>query len=341
MIPTKARVNRRMKALKLSKNLERKYKEVKCRECTVVVTPMDFAKILGRFTKVKIQYESSSKSKPKQTNVVSPNSRLKAKENGIVHRQAYNPHPAQKLLGLKKTTASPTLTSNVLKENNRLKKPEKLPYSEYNNKPQIKSNIKYYGVVFDKPMTSQKDIRNKISLQDLVSDINTNILPTEDWCIDYLPINGEPKDDKIYDRIAAELEDLMYNEKAKSNVKDSKDEFPSILDILNENTKDSPTKTVPASSVNLESSDVEAMLLGNTSPSTGPTPMDVDTAVTTTIKEAAQHTTKPGENTKTEEASTIDDNPASPSILDESDQKDASITDLGRLAGIVADCRGK
>lgn len=334
MIPTNVRENRRMKALKLSKNLERKYKEVNCRECTVVVTPMDFAKILGRFTKVKIQYESSSKSKPKQTNVVSPNSRLKTKENGMVHRLAYNPQPAQKLMALKKSNAPPKPTGNVLKENNRLKKPEKLTYSEYSNKPQIKTNIKYYGVVFDKPIPRQKDLRNKISLQDLVCDINTNILPTEDWCIDYFPKNGEPKDDKIYDRIAAELEDLMYNEKTKnsSNVKDSKDEFPSILDILNENTKDDTTKPVPASSVNLESSDVEAMLLGNTSPSTGPTPMEVDTAVTSFIKEAAEQTTKPDENTKTEEASTIDDNPESPSILEEPLEKYTASTEVPKVS---------
>lgn len=337
MIPTKARETRRMKVLKLSKNLERKYKEVKCRECTVVVTPMDFAKILGKFTKVKIQYESnlSSKSKSKQTNVVSPSSRLKAKENGMVqlHRHAYNAHPAQKL---KKRKASdvPKSTSNVLKENNRLKKPIGVAVSDYTARALVKSQVKYYGIVFDKPLEIKPSvIRNKISLQDLVSDINTNILPAEDWCIDYFPKNGEPKDDKIYDRIAAELEDLMYNEKTKinSNVKENKnDEFPSILDILNENTKDSTIKTSdPATSLNLESSDVEAMLLGNTT--TEPAAMDVDSSVSSLTGKAAQPAAKPDVTEHTVVASTIEDNPESPSILDEPIQKDTSSTETAKI----------
>lgn len=337
MIPTKARVNRRMKVFKLTKNLERKYKEVNCHECSVVVTPMDFAKILGRFTKVKIQYESSSKSKPKQTNVISPNSRLKAKENGMVQIHGYNVLPATKLQGQKKlkSNTATTPTSNVLKENNRLKK-EKDAFLEYNLKPLMKTKVKYYGVVFDKPsVEGQRDTRNKISLQELVSDIDKSILPAEDWCIDYFPKNGEPKDDKIYDRIAAELEDLMYNEKAKnsSNVKDSKnDEFPSILDILNENTKDGTTKASdPASSLNLESSDVEAMLLGNASPATEPSPMEVDSSSSDSINKAAQATTKP-EESKAEKASTVDDNPESPSILDEPIQKETSSTEKPKIS---------
>lgn len=337
MIPTKARVNRRMKVFKLTKNLERKYKEVNCHECSVVVTPMDFAKILGRFTKVKIQYESSSKSKPKQTNVISPNSRLKAKENGMVQIHGYNVLPATKLQGQKKlkSNTATTPTSNVLKENNRLKK-EKDAFLEYNLKPLMKTKVKYYGVVFDKPsVEGQRDTRNKISLQELVSDIDKSILPAEDWCIDYFPKNGEPKDDKIYDRIAAELEDLMYNEKAKnsSNVKDSKnDEFPSILDILNENTKDGTTKASdPASSLNLESSDVEAMLLGNASPATEPSLMEVDSSSSDSINKAAQATTKP-EESKAEKASTVDDNPESPSILDEPIQKETSSTEKPKIS---------
>ncbi|OWR42862.1 hypothetical protein KGM_207870 [Danaus plexippus plexippus] len=190
MIAHKGREGKRGK-LKMSKNIERLYKEVKCRDCSVVVTRMDFAKILGKFTKVKIQYESSSS--PKSNKNI----------------DAY--------------------THNV---NARLKNNENV----------------------------------ELSLLELLPNINRSILPSEEWCIDYLPNPDEPKDDKVYDRIAAELEDLMYNEKpeAKAEVIENKvDEFPSIMDILNDNSTETLPETKESSTLdNLQSSDVEAMLLG-------------------------------------------------------------------------------
>lgn len=281
MIAHKGREGKRGK-LKMSKNIERLYKEVKCRDCSVVVTRMDFAKILGKFTKVKIQYESSSSPKSNKNidaythNV---NARLKNNENGMVliRRNVYNQHPAKEPFTKKKhknqdistNITSPTKkASNILKENNVLKK--SLPIeknSNYNKKQISNSTLKQYGIIFNDPICNNNiDHKVELSLLELLPNINRSILPSEEWCIDYLPNPDEPKDDKVYDRIAAELEDLMYNEKpeAKAEVIENKvDEFPSIMDILNDNSTETLPETKESSTLdNLQSSDVEAMLLG-------------------------------------------------------------------------------
>lgn len=194
---------------------------------------MDFAKILGKFTKVKIQYESNSTPKTKKSDdtIVNSTNRLKKNENGMVliHRNAHNQHASNESQNSKKPknnkqplrTASPRQNSNILKENNRLKKTPivKDKNSNYNQKNQhlINSNLKRYGIIFINPSVNNKnDIRSKAVLQDLLPNINQSILPTEEWAIDYFPKSEEPKEDKVYDRIAAELEDLMYNEKPSS-----------------------------------------------------------------------------------------------------------------------------
>uniref|UniRef100_A0A2A4J8J4 Uncharacterized protein n=1 Tax=Heliothis virescens TaxID=7102 RepID=A0A2A4J8J4_HELVI len=358
MIPTKIRESRRVKALKLPKNLERLYKEGKCRECAVVVTRMDFAKILGKFTKVKIQYESSTTPKSKlNTEITSPNSmsRLKSNENGMVliHRKTYSQNTLKD--GTKKTRVreSSPIATNILKENNRLKKPvlkdKNSNYSKGNQKSN--TNLKQYGIVFEDPLVSNNcnnDANLKIMLADLLAEINESILPSEDWCIDYFPKKDEPKDDQVYDRIAAELEDLMYNEKPvtkleeKPEVTEGKvDDFPSIMDILNDNSSES--KPIDQSSTlefksNLESSDVEAMLLGKTNTTCETmvsTPMEVDnTTMGTLIEDVTQLNTIQDTLNNVDETVPVSEdilpkldvcdeveNPHSPSILDEALQK--------------------
>ncbi|CAB3244331.1 unnamed protein product [Arctia plantaginis] len=359
MIPNKIRESRRVKALKLPKNLERLYKKGKCRECAVVVTRMDFAKILGKFTKVKIQYESSKTPKTKQNSeVTSPNTnaRLKSNENGmiLIHRNAKSQQPVKEVTASKKTkTESPRVTHNILKENNRLKKVTasttlmKDKNSYYDDKKKMTASTqKQYVVVFEDPVphsNNNKDVNSKVSLSDLLSQINDSILPSKDWCIDFFPKKGEPKDDKVYDRIAAELEDLMYSEKPtkpieKMDTAETKvDDFPSIMDILNDNSSDSKTNDQSSSldfKSNLESSDVEAMLLGKTNSSIStplpPTPMDVENADMGNLMEDVNHLAVIPDNivmpetpTKLPASDIIEEveNPQSPSILDETLQK--------------------
>lgn len=344
MIPPKARESRRMKGLKLSKSLEGIYKESKCREFSVVVIPMDFAKILGKFTKVKIKYESSSTSKSKRNlNQVSPTSRLKSNENGKLpsRRTTYNPHPAQILSGPKKSkaeNATPS-TKNVLKENNKLKKTIlnfSLDTNEeiniYNTNVKLISTKKLYGIVFENPKIKKKEVKSKISLEDLIPHIKSDMLPSEYWCIDYFPKHGEPKNDKVYDRIAAELEDLMYDEKKSSGLrKDEKtDEFPSIMDILNDDPKVVSNNKSKESTVSLESNDVEAMLLGKSDTKLPESvAMDVDntdvSSFLTGVKSLPSvQTTGNKQGDKQPEPATIEESPDSPSILDENSQKETT-----------------
>lgn len=352
MISHRMRENRRLRALKLPKNIERLYKDGKCRDCSVVVTRMDFAKILGKFTKVKIQYESSSPKSKKNSEVTSPNSnaRLKSNENGMVliHRNAYSQHPVKELVNSNRKpkanqVGTPRQATNVLKENNRLKKTpfttdknSNINISSCNvNKKQTNSRLKQYGIVFISPTSKAKNvIKSKTTLASLLPLVDTSILPSDEWCIDYLPRTEEPVDDKVYDRIAAELEDLMYNEPKKSedkpNTADSKvDDFPSIMDILNDNSSDTSKPNDQSTSIefkaNLESSDVEAMLLGKTTTSKELAPMEVDnTVMTNLIEDVAQLNTEPVVVSIPEiQQPVIDEfeNPHSPSILDEALQK--------------------
>lgn len=331
MIPTKPR---RIKTPRLPKNLERQYKLTKCQDCTVVVTRMDFAKILGKFTKVKIQFETNNTPKSKRTNS-SPTLRLKGNENGTVqgHRSAYNPHPARKLLGIgkkAKNNETPRQLPNILKENNRIKKPVTKDV-EYNVIKGKNAHMKHYKIVFVNPTSKKLEVKSKTNLDNLLPNIDKEILPSEEWSIDYFPKKGEPKDDKIYDRIAAELEDLMYNEKTKSSTENKEgknEEFPSILDILNDTSKGGVDRSNTQSSVNLESSDVEAMLLGKTNPSES-IPMDVDKP--NTSGESACNTNK---DNKT--ASALDDNPNSPSILEEPEEPDVPVLSLADKPLIVS-----
>lgn len=352
MIPTKTRESRRVKALKLPKNLERIYKDAKCRECAVVVTRMDFAKILGKFTKVKIQYESSTTLKTKQNvDSTSPNSnaRLKSNENGMVLIRSYSERSVKNQQNTK--TPRKSVTQNILKENNKLKKPVlKDKNSNYDSQKQKNvSNLKQYGIVFEDPLANNNnnnEISTKISLTDLLPEINDTILPSEEWCIDYFPKKDEPKDDQVYDRIAAELEDLMYNEKPiakldeKPDVIENKvDDFPSIMDILNDNSSESKSNDQSSTlefKSNLESSDVEAMLLGKSNANDEavlPTPMEVDNTTMGNLIEDHlssiqdtltnnEETVNSGEDilTTTEIPDDIE-NPHSPSILDEALQK--------------------
>lgn len=328
---------------KTAKTIDLLYKEGKCRDCSVVVTRMDFAKILGKFTKVKIQYESSTtpkiKSKPiREAPSAVTNSRLKNNENGMVliHRSAYKEHPVKEILDLKKqnnsTTSLHTASSkrafnnnNILKENNRLKKSPDIKDKGLKtySKRFARTSLKRYGIVFETPKTNNiNEFKNKISLLDLLPSIDKTLLPSEEWCIDYLPNTDEPKEDKVYDKIAAELEHLMYNEKssiilpesAKTDAHENKgsDDFPSILDILNENPSETnKTKTKDqkqSSSNNLASSDVEAMLLGQPDPSK---PADVSDSSINLVD--ADLALKPVADNIVE--------PCSPSILDEALEK--------------------
>ncbi|CAH0726986.1 unnamed protein product, partial [Brenthis ino] len=350
MIAYKGREGKRGRNLKMSRHLERLYKEGKCRDCSVVVTRMDFAKILGKFTKVKIQYESSSSPKTQKT-AESPapnsNARLKNNENGMVliHRNVYSQHPVKDLSNSKKPkineASTPRQVSNVLKENNGPKITSLLTDRKTNHNEMQKlnqNNNKHYAIIFNDPKSNNNiDIKCDLTLTDLLPNIDKRILPTEDWCIDYFPKNDEPTDDKVYDRIAAELEDLMYNEKpevkySKSDATDSKvDDFPSIMDILNDNSA-SVTNSEPKDQSNniefkgnLESSDVEAMLLGkaNDSKIIEPSPsMEVDnTDVNKLIEDVVQFSaTVEMEKKEVNELSEVE-NPHSPSILDEALQK--------------------
>ncbi|KAI5646360.1 hypothetical protein NE865_01822 [Phthorimaea operculella] len=351
----------------MSKNLERLYKEGKCNECSVVVTPMDFAKILGKFTKVKIQYESGSPKNKKSSQVTSPtNARLKNNENGMVliHRNAYNQHPADLLKSpLKspktygratprtnnKTTtpqtnnlqttrennmlSPPARANNILKENNRLKKTPAVKKPNNILKNDVKSNLKRYGIIFTSPKSKKLDSAvGNMTLKNILPSIDKNILPSDDWSIDYLPKHGEPKEDKVYDRIAAELEDLMNNktagEKAESKTEsgDNKDDFPSIMDILNDNTMTTtPANNQSSTAIqsNLESSDVEAMLLGKSSDSSQDamsTPMEVDSSVISNLIDAVEMSIDK-DDPKPQDTSDQFDNPNSPSILDETLEK--------------------
>ncbi|KAJ2951816.1 hypothetical protein O0L34_g13979 [Tuta absoluta] len=365
MISNKTRENRRGRGPKMSKNIERLYKEGKCSECSVVVTPMDFAKILGKFTKVKIQYESGSPKNKKGSQVTSPtNARLKNNENGMVliHRNAYNQHPADLLKSPKtygragprnnnknstpqmnnlltptpraNNIQSPTpRANNILKENNRLKKTPVVKKPTNVLKNDVKSNLKSYGIVFTSPKSKKLESSvGNLTLKDILP-IDKNILPSDDWCIDYLPKHGEPKEDKVYDRIAAELEDLMNNKTAgeKTETKTEsgviKDDFPSIMDILNDNTMTtSPANNQSSTTVqsNLESSDVEAMLLGKSSDSSQDAvtnPMEVDSSVISNLIDAVEMSIDKDDTTKPENTSDKFDNPNSPSILDETLEK--------------------
>ncbi|XP_045536855.1 uncharacterized protein LOC106719861 isoform X2 [Papilio machaon] len=168
--------------------------------------------------------------------------------------------------------------------------------------------------------------------------------------MDYFPKNEEPKDDKVYDRIAAELEDLMYNEKPIEKLKSEEsevkvEEFPSIMDILNDNITEKNPETIqkeiePSSSEpfkdNIQSNDVEAMLLGKPNVEKDPEPiaMDVDSTdvskliedmdqfnnITDSSKDKDESSVKTEERPFTEVSDTFI-NPNSPSILDEALKK--------------------
>lgn len=335
MIPTKSR---RLKAMKLPRNIEKLYKEGKCRECTVVVTRMDFARILGKFTKVKIQYETSKKPRGKAGTDILTNSKTKQKtnENGLVYSKAYNSHSKDRRS--KQSKENNVLTSKsvntVLKENNRLKQPIiKDKNSNYNSNVSINTKFKQYGIMFTNPVINSKNDVNKLSLVELLPSIDDSILPSEEWCIDYFPKNDEPKDDKVYDRIAAELEDLMNNGKSVTTNEDKSDDFPSIMDILNDNTTVTNKSTHQSHSTeyktNIESNDVESILMGKSGTSKTPesTPMEVDnTDVSTLIADVEQfsviQTVNPTDANVPETcAPAIIENPHSPSILDEALQK--------------------
>lgn len=330
------RDTRKGRLMKWTKNIERLLKDAKCRECAVVVTRMDFAKILGKFTKVKVRYESSSTQKEKQNLELSRNgkSKLKANENGVIHSQKKMFNQPNNFSSSRKTTVNNnnSRSPNVLKENNRLKKT--VNNRSPNNK--VINSIKEYGIVFEDPANNNKDLNSKITLLELLPHIDINVLPSDDWLIDYFPKKEEVNEDKVYDRIAAELEDLMYNEKTKDGkleANDNKiDEFPTIMDILNENIND-VSKPDEQSNVefktNLESSDVEAMLLGKSNNvSADTTPMEVDTQdisnVITNVNQlndAEEAVTAVTETNEPKEAVDNFDNPHSPSILDETLQK--------------------
>ncbi|XP_041981134.1 uncharacterized protein LOC121734614 [Aricia agestis] len=320
MIAQRLREGRRSKALKLAKL----YKEGKCRECSVVVTRMDFAKILGKHTKVKIQYESSTPKTQKTTRPATPksNGRLKNNENGMIQglRSRSNVTPSKpiqrpRILKSKEASSPKQQKNNILKENNVLKKTT----TSTDKKIESKSlNNKKYGIIFSHPKNnSRNEYKSKSSLKDLLPKVNTSLLPSSEWCIDYYPKLQETKDSKVYDRIAAELEDLMNSEKPQVQNQDkvvssddSKvDEFPSIMDILNDNTTVSTTEQKDQSSIDFKGSlypsttlDVEAMLLGKPEDPVKVTPMDIDTSVI---------------DKNLPENSSFDDNPGSPSILND------------------------
>ncbi|XP_072930492.1 uncharacterized protein [Epargyreus clarus] len=354
MIAYKGREVKRGRKTQMARNIERLYKEAKCRDCSVIVTRMDFAKILGKFTKVKIQYENVTSPKTKKViaEVVSPvndSSRLKTNENGMVlfRRNAYNKHPINNSqIASKKPrlseTSSPRLTSNVLKENNGLNKSAVLRdrNSNYNTK-HIHSNAKQYAIVFVDPKSNNnKDCNNQILLAELVPKIDQSLLPSEDWSIDYLP-KAELRDDKVYDRIEAELEGLMFSEKPEEKTVKQKpeetkvDEFPSIMDILNDNysvteSKQNDQNVILEFKSNLESTDVEAMLLGKSSgivKISESTPMEVDSNVMSKLIEDVEKIStvasveKDGDKSEPIVQLSITENPQSPSILDETLQK--------------------
>lgn len=362
MIAYKGRENRRGKAIKMPRSIERLYKEGKCRDCSVVVTRMDFAKILGKFTKVKIQYESSSSSKNQKTSetpVPTSNTRLKRNENGMVllRRTAYNQHPVKDIVsthskkGKNNDLSSVTRqVNNVLKENNSPNKTdlqrEKSLIHKEKKINQNQNNNRQYAIVFNDPACDDvnHDFKCDFSLLELLPKVDKSLFPSEEWCIDYFPKNEEPTDDKVYDRIAAELEDLMYNEKPEVKLtqpeptENKVDDFPSIMDILNDNntpvnnseTKDQSTNIEFKN--NLESSDVEAMLLGNHSVTDDkelndhkiiePSPMEVDSSDVKKLIDDVVQFTPSTEVDKTDENQINDiDKPHSPSILDEALQK--------------------
>ncbi|XP_045499557.1 uncharacterized protein LOC123697180 [Colias croceus] len=341
MIATKKRESKRAKS-KLAKNLQILYREGKCRDCSVVVTRMDFAKILGKFTKVKIQYESNSSPKtPKSPEVTNSNvnTRLKSNENGMVliRRNAYNPHPAKELKNAKKNKNNVTETkkllipsspkSNILKESNNCKKTNTANKIVSGNKS-IHTDHKQYAIIFVNPtVNGNNECKTKLTLADLIPNIKRHILPSDEWCIEYFPQSMEPKDEKMYNRIAAELEDLMYNKINITEPSESKcDEFPSIMDILNDNAAEACTDTKEQTNIaelkpNLESSDVEAMLLGKPDEKDlKAIPMDVDSSdVSKLIEDVVQL----APNSEVDKSLTSDEveNPHSPSILDETLQK--------------------
>ncbi|CAK1543070.1 unnamed protein product [Leptosia nina] len=327
MLGYKSRVGRRVKN-KIAKNIERQYEEARCRECSVVVTRMDFAKILGKFTKVKIQYENNSSPKVSKSSIQNSNVRLKSNENGMVLMNRKNINSLSK--EIKKSRSEiikdPLMPSpkklNILKENNNYKNLG--AQKEYSNTKRNKSENKNYGIIFLNPVVNgTHDTKIKVSLADLIPSINKNLLPNEDWCIEFFPKNLEPKDDKMYNRIAAELEDLMYNKiNTTSMSNESKgDDFPSIMDILNDNTTEntpSQDQTSLEFKPNMESSDVEAMLLGKGE--NKPTPMEIDKSDVNKLKEEVVDFVPSTETEKSIKEDEIQ-NPHSPSILDETLQK--------------------
>lgn len=265
--------------LKLSKNLGRLYRESKCRDCVVKITPMDFAKILGKFTKVKIQYETCGTRKDNTSDNENNNATLNNIENGMVliHKHTYS---SEKLSPHKDVTSADNastqhIRNNILKENNIEKKT--LLKNNFNNSKQMKQNsvklMKQYGVTFIYPSIIKTELHNKVSLSELLPFIDNKVLPSEEWNIDFFPKSDISSEDKVYDRIAAELEDLMNNGRiiTRTSKKDESsetksEEFPSIMDILN----DTSNKTS-------ESTDVEAILLGSAVVKESITePMEVD-----------------------------------------------------------------
>ncbi|CAG9100586.1 unnamed protein product [Plutella xylostella] len=335
---------KRPRLSKQSKVLDRQYLEAECRDCSVVVTQMDFAKILGKFTKVKIQYESSSPQPQKSSRqVTSPNTnaRLKSNENGMVliHRNAYKEHPVKELNSknplktYSNTAKSKSVNNNnILKENNRLKKTTSIvkdKFEKVTTKKIGSTGFKKYGIIFVDPISNQcKDPKNTTSLLDLLPSIDKNILPSDEWSIDYLPHTEEPKEDKVYDRIAAELEDLMYNEKSiiapseKNEGSESKDDFPSILDILNEtpsegnNAKPTEENGEQTSKPSIGSSEVEAMLLDDSGTSK---PLETnDSTIDSLIEDVGE---LPTVTEPEQKGVTNIEEPGSPSILDEALEK--------------------
>lgn len=374
MISFKGRESKRGRIYKMSRNLERLYKEGKCRECKVLVTRMDFAKILGKFTKVKIQYESTSPKPKKNVSSLSANenSMSKCSENGITPKNTYKKQPPKVLRTPKNSKVNDIYVdpdsvilecdeskkahppSNILRENNGLTKHQLVSDKGYTNVKKVSSGLKQYSVIFTSPTinnnNNNNELKNRISLSDLLPNLNKSILPSEDWHIDYFPKNEEPKDDKVYDRIAAELEDLMYNEKPMEKIKSEApevkvEEFPSIMDILNDNVTEKNQETVqkgtePSSEPlkdHLQSNDVESMLLGKSNTenkASEPMAMDVDSSdVNKLIEDMDQLNNITGSSKDKDdglekfvgkpfiEVSDTLINPNSPSILDEALKK--------------------
>ncbi|CAH2258965.1 jg12592 [Pararge aegeria aegeria] len=253
----------------------------------------------------------------------------------MFHRNAYNPHPAKVLANTRKHTNNKVASPHtILKEINIFK--NAIPVKNRNNNYSNIHNGKQYAIIFNDPTNkdSNNNINIELTLSDLLPKVNKDILPSEEWCIDYFPKKDEPKNDKVYDRIAAELEDLMYNEKPEvklikaESTENKVDEFPSIMDILNDNVTPESNSEHKNQNNNmelkdaLESNDVEAMLLGKTVKSKVETPMDVEnTDVNKLIADVVQFSTSSESTIKELPVAPEVENPHSPSILDETLQK--------------------